>query len=861
MNGERFSRNGLSFGFSGRAGASSMVGMARRKTAKASLSGLKEWIAALGATKTEEDVKGAYAAHFGIRYDTSDRIDLYTEQALFEFKFDKNLRSLKQRAAILAQNLYYIHRLKYGMTDKPIPAHICVADRNEAFLTETRLWKKYYVDAEERYDWDLPASSPDSMLVGDLYENPELAKVHVYALLDPQEAEVYDAKMREILDPQTALALGDKKIITEDNFEEVFQFWNKNFGDSVRNGLKPSRYFVCDIREGGTTLFKNEGKVFFDFGANEGRFKKILPKNYEYFWSLYEKVSNPDVIRDILAKIDRLTDETMRRFHGEFFTPVAFARKALDYVERTCGKEWWKTGEYRLWDMAAGTGNLEYHLPADALPHCYLSSLYKEDVEHCQRLFPEAHNFQYDYLNDDVGNLFLENALGFKLTWKLPQRLRDDLQNPKLKWVILINPPFATAQTAGYSGKSKKDVSDTELRKIMHDRNLGETSRELYAQFLFRIHKEFEGKTAWLGLFSTLKYINANNDQKMRDAVFHYEFQRGFMFSSVNFSGTSRASQFPVGFLVWNLARKSPLGDQEIELDVFSEDVEKVSRKAVVAEHRDRFLSKWIDRPDATEIFPPLGGAISVKYSNVDARDRIANGFLCSLMCCGNDFQHQNFTSLLSGPYVSAGALSAIPENFERAMVVHAVRRLPKATWANNRDQFMMPNRELPERFISDCVVWSLFSTSNHTAAMAKVEYKGKVYQITNHLFPFEKSDVKKWKIADSDIAATLAAGDDRFMARWLDGRKLSAEAAAVLEAGRAVYEFYFANLNRLDTPKFKISTWDAGWWQIRSALADQNLGDDLLAAVKDKHAALKAKLLPQLPEYGFIAAEHEATK
>ena len=144
---------------------------------------------------------------------------------------------------------------------------------------------------------------------------------------------------------------------------------------------------------------------------------------------------------------------------------------------------------------------------------------------------------------------------------------------------------------------------------------------------------------------------------------------------------------------------------------------------------------------------------------------------------------------------------------------------------------------------------------------MANVEYEGKVYQIANHLFPFAKSEVKKWKIADSDIAATLATGDDRFMARWLAGRKLSAEAAAVLGAGRAVYEFYFANLNKLDTPKYKISTWDAGWWQIRNALADQNLGDDLLAAVKTAHDALKAKLLPQLPEYGFIAAEHEAAK
>ena len=173
----------------------------------------------------------------------------------------------------------------------------------------------------------------------------------------------------------------------------------------------------------------------------------------------------------------------------------------------------------------------------------------------------------------------------------------------------------------------------------------------------------------------------------------------------------------------------------------------------------------------------------------------------------------------------------------------------------------MQSNKALPEVFVGDCTLWSLFSNSNETASLANVEYEGKVYQIANHLFPFSKAEVKKWKIADSDVAATLATGDDRFMARWLDGRKLSAEAVAVLDAGRAVYEFYFANLNKLDTPKYKISTWDAGWWQIRNALADQNLGDDLLAAVKTAHDALKAKLLPQLPEYGFIAAEHEAAK
>jgi hypothetical protein len=607
------------------------------------------------------------------------------------------------------------------------------------------------------------------------------------------------------------------------------------------------------VQEGRTFYRKEESKVFFDFGAGDFRAKKILAKDYEYFWSIYERVTNPDVMRGILAKIDRLTDEAMRRFHGEFFTPLKFANKALDYLEKTIGKAWWKSGKYRLWDMAAGTGNLEYHLPTEALPYCYLSTLYKEDVEHCQRLFPQASVFQYDYLNDDVGNVFADGVLPFGLTWKLPEGIRKDLQNPHIQWIILINPPFATSQTAGFSGESKKDVSDTMLRKLMHKQDLGEVSRELFAQFLYRIKQEFKDKTAHLGLFSTLKYINANNDQKLRDSVFQFVFENGFVFSSANFSGTSKASQFPIGFLIWNLKQSQKIEKQKIVVDVFNSEVEKTAQKEIASLHRENFLSKWINRPTADIVFPPLGGAITLKEANKDIRDRIAKGFLASLMCKGNDLQNQNFTALLSAPYASAGALSVVPENFDKAMLIHAIRRLPKADWLNDRDQYMQPKTMPSKDFVQDCTVWNLYSTSNQTVAMQNVKYKKENYQVENHFFPFLKSEVKLWKITDSDIMLTLTAGEDRYVAKWLQSKVFSEEARAVLEAGRAVWAFYFANLNQLNTTKFKISTWDAGWWQVRNALTDQDLGLDLLETLKQKHQALKAKLLPDVYGYGFL--------
>lgn len=816
----------------------------------------------LAKTKTEEDVKAAWAKCFDLDYDTSDDHDLYTQQVLFEFKFDKQLRHTPHLSAVIAQVMYYLRRLKFSLSKKGIPPIFCIADRNACVLCDVSDWRDLYLDEQEQFDWDLRPSSPDARLIAAVQKHAGFKKLQVRDLLLDAEAQAAFERLNELFSPQTSFAYGDKKLITEDNFEEVFDYWNEVFGESVRNGFKSSRYFVADIQLGKTQVIADQGKVYFQVGPDDVRIKKILAEDYQRFWSLYEKLTRADTVRGIIAKMDRLTDEVDRRKHGEFFTPLAFAQKSLQYIEKELGHGWWHSGEYRLWDMAAGTGNLEYYLPAEALPYTYLSTLYDEEVEHCTRLFPGATVFRYDYLNDDIGNLFsgdddLKKQAGFgfdsETNWIMPEKLRRDLANPKLKWIILINPPFATAQKGGATGANKADVANTKLRIKMHADDLGEVSRELFAQFLYRIRREFKDKTAWLGLFSKLKYINATNDQKLRDTVFQYTFRRGFMFSSVNFSGTSSTSQFPVGFLLWDLGGSQALQEQTIQLDVFDTKVQKTGTKIVSSDHRDGFLSKWIERPAGVAIFPPFSSAISIKSAGPDIRDRISQDFLGSLMCAGNDIQHQNNTALLSGPYASAGSHSITPEIFEQSLVVHAVRRLPKAEWHNDRDQFLQPSTELPDEFTNDCVVWSLFSSSNNTVAMRDVEYDGKTYQIANQFFPIPLNILRQWPISDMDIGQMLPTAEDRFVATWLTEHPLSAEAQTVLDAATKVYQLYFTSLTSLRTGKFKIETWDAGWYQIRNALSDRDLSSVELAAVKKAHNILKAKLLPQIFTLGFM--------
>lgn len=550
--------------------------------------------------------------------------------------------------------------------------------------------------------------------------------------------------------------------------------------------------------------------------------------------------------------------DTATRRGGVFLTPLSFAKKAYEYLERLIGEKRLLSGEYRLWDMAAGTGHLELFLPKKFLRYCYLSTLEHKDVDILKRKFPNATVFQYDYLNELTEPPFSDCDSA--------NVLRNDLANPALKWIILVNPPYATAQEAGLKGTSKEGVSNTKIRKLMHAEGLGEVSRELYVQFLYRIMNEFKHRETLLGLFSPLKYLVSSNYQKFRDTVFQAVFQSGFIFSSENFGGTSKSSHFPVGFILWNVgdggrtktgmecSEKEESNDDHfissrsgfsssfcrqppLQLDILDNTARKIGVKIIQPAHREDFLSRWIKRPRCTQIFPPFSSALTIKPGNTDTRNRIADGFLASLMCPGNELQNQQQTAFLSGPQASAGALSVTPENFEQAVVVFAARRIPKDSWVNHVDQLLRPNRELSPQFVGDCAVWSLFDSKNQTAAMRNVQYHGRVYQVVNHFFPF----------------ASLSTNS--FVADWLAKQTLSVEAQNVLSSAEEIYRLFFANWDIISRDEFKIDTDDAGWYQIGKALRKANLGEDFFAVLKDRHDKLKVKILPQLYNYGIIAS------
>lgn len=188
-----------------------------------------------------------------------------------------------------------------------------------------------------------------------------------------------------------------------------------------------------------------------------------------------------------------------------------------------------------------------------------------------------------------------------------------------------------------------------------------------------------------------------------------------------------------------------------------------------------------------------------------------------------------------------------VPENLWQSAIIFSVRRLIKPTWINDRDQFLQPTEPLSDEFKNDCLVWMLFNGSNLTASADGLEWNGKTWSIVNHFIPFTEEEVGAKGRFESD-----------FMVQYLADKTLSAEAAAVMNAGRELWKAYFSETDvHTVRDTLKLNRPDVGWYQIRNALKSRNTSGDYPPVSFDDfenaYKELGDKLRPQVYEYGFL--------
>ena len=488
----------------------------------------------------------------------------------------------------------------------------------------------------------------------------------------------------------------------------------------------------------------------------------------------------------------------------------------------------------------------------------------------------------------------------------MPAGLRQAIAEGK-KILVLINPPYAEATNADNAANSdntstKEGVAKTKFATLAMA-NYGKATNELFTQFVARIAIEIPSAT--LAMFSTLKYVNAPTLEILRNN-WNAKYLGGFVLHSKAFEGLN--GNFPIGFLVWatNQNAKKKEAITEIKTEVINKYVQPIGEKNFYNITGTKQLTDWVVRPATNNLnIVPLKNAVIPATASKDLRGtKWADGALAWLNCAGNDLQQAGtLTFLISSGFSSGRGCFITPENLWQSAIIFSVRRLIKPTWLNDRDQFLQPTEPLTDEFKTDCLIWMLFNGSNLTASANDLEWNNQTWSIVNHFIPFTEAEVNApdrfesdfmvqylaaiasnakqsslQKDVDCDITLakttelgcldTLAITQDnglphRFATRNDDIENengLSIEANAVLNAGRILWQAYFAHVDvRSTRDTFKLNRPDVGWYQVRNALKARNASGDYAPVdfnvFELAYKNLSDKLRPQVYTLGFLRA------
>ena len=788
----------------------------------------------LSKVKSEEDVKDAYIKALGLKAYTKGLIDIQTDEIWFEAKDSGKNSSY----AMFTQLLHYVQvALNKG---ERVPPLLAVIDTEKAALMKSADVLPFL--AKKTVKWGKSASQ---------YTQEALDEISAYIGTYFVSFKMSTHEDEFISTVKAAIKSGDiiRTQITPDNLKQVFDKWVDMIGREIA-GIKEEDYallFFADIMHDGTVsthanlpaelMHKNGSPVFslngkmYELGNKEG---------YRHFWAIYHKPPKSEYRDYLLERRDSLIPLDERSFKGAYYTPLHVVDKAYDKLAETLGKNWQK--EYIVWDMCCGVGNLE--VKHSNPRNIYMSTLDQADIDvmKATKTCVAAQRFQYDYLNDDITD---DGKIDYSLTNKLPAGLRAAIAEGK-KILVLINPPYAEAanreNTAlGLDTKTKTGVAKTKFAVNMN--NYGKARNELFTQFVARIAQEMP--TATLAMFSTLKYVNAPNFEIFRQ-TWQATYLGGFVVHNQAFEGLN--GKFPIGFLVWatNQNMKSPI--TVVKTDVLDKNARAIGEKTFYNLPNSTYLNVWFDRPKANKTAViPLKNGVSPATAKPSVQTW-SDSAIAYMRCSVNDLQHaEQHTVLFSSVFGDGHGFYVTPENLWQAAVVFAVRRLVKPTWLNDRDQFLQPTEPLTDDFKTDSLLWMLFNRCNRTASANDLEWNEKKWSIVNHFIPYTETEVDAPERFESE-----------FMVQYLAEQVLSAEAQAVLDAGRQLWKSYFSHTDaRTVRDQFKLNRADVGWYQIRNALALRNKSGDTapvnFTPFEIAYEALTEKLRPQVFALGFL--------
>jgi len=735
---------------------------------------------------------------------------------------------------VIAQSIYYIK--KFQDEEKPLPNVVFAGDKNECFIIGTAALLPYL---SKPYDWSIAPSTAYKHLplMADLIKDENIIPV-VFSL---------DSKFS--FDPirlciqNTALQHKSETPITANNIVRVFEYW-------VTNVLNNSKMDAKDVLDTFLMLLTQPQECYLHpkkpqilmIGDREVRVK---PKMYKAFFTLYKETHNPLELRAITANKDRLFQEIYRRRTGAFFTPAIWVDEAHKMIAEQFSEDWKE--KYVVWDCSCGTLNLTRDYKFKEL---YCSTLEQSDLDIADKAGynPEAIKFQFDFLNDSED--------------KLPEGLKKALAENK-PIIFFNNPPYGTSGASQAGGINKKGVSNTIINKKMLEKKLGQSCRQLYAQFLYKIKlivQTYNLTQCGMGTFTMPTFLAGESYNKFRPELFKtFSFKDGMFFQASHFSDVSNT--WGIIFTIFkseNLSVPSTFTLKIKDIDINGRIV-IIGKKSIYNSDTTQNIGKWIKSiNNSCKIdFPTLSSATVVKIADYDRLMKGALGYMYNSTnsVTGNSQK----VAIFSSTFAYGMGLSILTENFWRCIAMFTARRIIEPNWLNQQDEYMVPNINHPEyqQWVNDALVYSLFESKSQQSSLRQIDYKDKKWDIINHFFFMSIKEMEQLAIEQNNndvYTDTKTHPNERYVYQQLEQISLSPDAKEVLEMARELVRksFHLREACNNVKPEMHINTWDAGWYQIKNGLLKDNFKEDYTTFVS-KYKALENRLREGVYTFEFL--------
>jgi len=766
---------------------------------------------------------------------------------LFEFKFNENLKSKLSQVNILSQTLYYLK--KFELSGKKLPKVVLIADKNECFVIHTNPLVKYL-----SYDlnWSVAASTAfktNTDLIQDMLGDSDI-NPFVFDIVSGFNMKAIQNKIQDLSERVIRLIK-----VTEHNITNVFEYFCENvLGKNALTVNETANLFVNLIINPGENYLHPKRKNIL-VTKSFGDVYVITDKFISFFshfdgeqYSIREKEA-------LTAIVDRIVEDETRRRKGEFFTPTIWVDEAHKMISEVFGENWKE--EYVVWDPASGTLNLTRDYRFKEL---YCSTIEESDLKTADQMKynPEAMKFQYDFLNDGIvdGKIDIEGDV------KLPQGLKDALIGGK-KMIVLMNPPYATSSDLNL-GTSKKGISKTGMNLIMKRNKMGDSCKQLYAQFIYRLNNL--GGNINICLFSNPSFLTGEKFKKFRTTLFeNYDFNKGFIMDASQFADVKSWG------LTFTILTKNN-SSEKYSTPSFIYDVKKnntfeienIGVKELYNTDNCIRLNDWARnkvKMRSLKDCPQMSSALSVKQNGYSKMMDNGLGYIVSMtnIVKGNSQGVSIFSKGFSSS--NSNGYTIFEGNFLETTTLFTCRRLINNNWLNTVDEYILPDQPHPlwEQFKYDSIVYSLFESKSNQSSLRQINYKDKLWDIKNEFFWMSRDEMMS--LAESkyfdDVYRDAKSSDERYVYKLLfkEGiyEKLSPDAKEVLDMASTlvVKSFDMRKVLHEEKPEYHLNTWDCGWYQIKLILK-QFYQDDLREFTK-KYKEFEDRMRPLVYELGFL--------